>query len=102
MWGLPPRQAAAVWSSMSLILGSCLEGTSRPGFHAWLDGETAVVELDSGAIFKLAERATHPTVTDILEEKRERIGEAAMRLAREGFVARGGRGIEILVTALDL
>lgn len=87
---------------MSLILGTRLDGSSRPGFHAWLDGETAIVELDSGAILKLAGRATDGKLNNILEEKRDRISEAAMRLAREGFAARSDRGIEILVTALDL
>ncbi|MFC0305103.1 hypothetical protein ACFSTI_21460 [Rhizorhabdus histidinilytica] len=87
---------------MSLILGSRLAGDGPPGFQASLDGEPAIVELDSGAIFKLARRATHDELDRILEEKRERIGDAAIRLAREGFVTRGDRGAEILVTALDL
>jgi len=87
---------------MSLILGSRLEEGGHPGFHASLDGEPAIVELDSGAIFKLARRAPQSELDRILEEKRHRIGDAAMRLAREGFATRGDRGIEILVTALDL
>lgn len=87
---------------MSLILGSRLAGDGHPGFHASLDGEPAIVELDSGAIFKLAKRAPHGELGRILEETRERIGDAAARLAREGFVTCGERGAEILVTALDL
>lgn len=87
---------------MSLILDSRLAGGGHLGFHALLDGEPAIVELDSGAIFKLAKRATHDELDRILEEKRQKICDAAIRLAREGFLTRGENGVEILVTALDL
>lgn len=87
---------------MQLILGSRIKGTGRPGFHGWFEDEAAIIELDSGAIFELAERATDSELDAILENKRQRIGEAATRLAREGFTRRSERGIEILVTALDL
>lgn len=87
---------------MSIILGSRIEGASRPSFHASLDGETAIVELDSSAVLKLSEPAGVARLNKILDDKRDRISDAAARLAREGFANRGDNGIEIVLTALDL
>jgi hypothetical protein len=87
---------------MSIILGSRIEGAPRPSFHASLDGEAAVVELDSSAVLKLSEPAGIAKLNAILDDKRDRISDAATRLARDGFASRGSNGIEIVVTALDL
>lgn len=87
---------------MSLTLGSRIEGAPRPSFHALLDGEAAVVQLDNGAMSKLAMRASNVRQNTVLEEKKDVIGTAAARLAEGGFITRNDNGIEILVTALDL
>lgn len=87
---------------MSIILGTPIEGARRPSFHASLDGQKAIVELDSGAIFRLAEHASPAELAAVLDAKRDQIFEAALRLVREGFVTRHDHGVEILVTALDL
>jgi hypothetical protein len=87
---------------MSIILGSPIEGASRPSFRASLNGEAAIVELDSGAVFRLAEHATPAELPHVLRDKREQIQLAAARLIEEGFVTQGDDGVEILITALDL
>jgi len=87
---------------MSFILGSPVEGSPRPSFHALLEGQQAIVELDSGAVFRLAEQATPKEIARILDGKRDIISEAAARLVGGGFVTRRGDSIEILITALDL
>lgn len=87
---------------MPVELGSPIEGAPRPSFHASLNGEAAIIELDSGAVFRLAEHATAAQLPAILDSKRHQIREAAIRLAEDGFVTRRDEGIEILITALDL
>lgn len=87
---------------MPIILGSPVEGAPRPSFHASLDGQMAIVELDSGAVFRLTEHATPAELGGLLEEKRDMIRDAASRLIDDGFVTRRDGSIEILITALDL
>ena len=87
---------------MPLTLGSPIEGASRPSFHASLDRRAAIVELDSGAVFRLAKQATPGEIAKVLHSKREEIENAATRLAGEGFITDREGGVEILITALDL
>jgi hypothetical protein len=87
---------------MAITLGSVVEGASRPSFHAFLDGKAAIVELDSGAVFRLTEHATAAELPRMLDAKRERIQQAATRLIEDGFITRRDDNIEILITALDL
>ncbi|ATE64529.1 hypothetical protein CMV14_09050 [Rhizorhabdus dicambivorans] len=87
---------------MPLTLGSPVEGASRPSFHASLDGQAAIVELDSGAVFRLAKQATPGEIAEVLQSKREEIEDAATRLAGDGFITHRDGGVEILITALDL
>jgi len=87
---------------MSITLGSRIEGASRPSFQASVDGENAIIELDSGAVLKLAERVTDVRLSRILDSKQDRIRDAAERLFRDGFATQGDKGLEILITALDL
>jgi hypothetical protein len=87
---------------MTIILGPAIEGAHRPSFHASLNGEAAIVELDSGAVFRLAENAAIPDLPAVLQAKRDQIRDAASRLIQNGFVTRHPDRLEILVTALDL
>jgi len=87
---------------MPLTLGRPIESSSRPRFEADLDGRPAIVELDSGAVFKLADHATGKALTRLLEGRHERIQSAAARLAEQGFLTDVDGVVEILVTALDL
>lgn len=87
---------------MSIILGSRVEDAPRPRFHASIDGESAIVELDSSAVLRLAEQAVPPALASVLDEKRDQIRAAAARLAAEGFVTRKAGCAEIVITALDL
>lgn len=87
---------------MPLTLGSRIEGAPCPSFHASLDGEPVIIQLDNGAISKLTARASATRMNMILEDKKDLIGDAAKRLAESGFITRNGNGVEILVTALDL
>lgn len=87
---------------MAVTLDSPIEDGSRRRFRATIDGRSAIIELDNGALFKLTEHATPNGLVTILDRKRDQIVDAAQRLVEKGhFIERGGT-IEVVVTALDL
>lgn len=87
---------------MPMTLGPPLEDAWRRRFRAMIDGRSAVVELDVGALFKLTEHATPDGLAAILDRKRDQICDAAQRLVEKGHFTKRGGEIEIIVTALDL
>ncbi|MET0375625.1 MAG: hypothetical protein ABW128_15385 [Rhizorhabdus sp.] len=87
---------------MPITLGPLHADPSRRCFHASIDGRRAFIELDNGAIFKLAEHGESRSLAAILDRKQPQIIDAAQRLVDKGYFAERDGALEVVVTALDL
>jgi hypothetical protein len=85
-----------------LELGPYLDGTSRPTFLGTHEGRTVHVELDSSAIWTLADDATSDALARTLNRKRGQIRAAAQRLIDRGLVAEADGMVRVIVSGIDV
>jgi hypothetical protein len=85
-----------------LELGPFLNDTSRPTFLGTHDGRTVHVELDSSAIWTLADDATGDALARALNRKRGQIRAAAQRLIERGLGAEGDGIVQVIVSGIDV
>jgi hypothetical protein len=85
-----------------LELGPYLDGTSRPTFLGTHGGRTVHVELDSSAMWTLADDATSEALARMLNRKRGQIRAAAQLLIERGLVAEGDGVVRVIVSGIDL
>jgi hypothetical protein len=72
----------------------------RPTLHTVIDGEDTQIELQTSAV--LAMTGARSTSLDAAFSRSDLAIAAAKRLYRSGFYDRTARGVQIVVTALDL
>lgn len=87
---------------MQITLGHPSEDSSRRCFHASIDDQRALIELDNGALFKLVGNSGGPVLATISDQKQLLIVDAARRLVEKGHFAERDGILEVVVTALDL
>jgi hypothetical protein len=85
-----------------VILGPATEVGGRPGFLGRVGQTPALVQLDSGALFKLLDYFEPDELPYVLIPNRERVQKAAQYILEHGFATEQGPGLAILVTALEL
>jgi hypothetical protein len=85
-----------------VILGPATEVGGRPGFLGQIGQTPALIQLDSGALFKLLDYFEPDELPYVLIPHRERVQRAAQYILEHGFAIEQGTGLAILVTALEL